>query len=104
MKESDGSIVVDTEIDPEGFRKDSVKLQNAIRSLNKKVENLRPTFNKAITGSASALSSFNAKAGALEQTIADIEDEMAALATKRVPTDPLFSQKEHMRFVFFFLL
>lgn len=87
MKESDGSIVVDTEIDPEGFQKDSVKLQNAIRSLNKKVENLRPTFNKAITGSASALSSFNAKAGALEQTIADIEDEMAALAKKRVPTE-----------------
>ena len=84
---SDGSIVVDTEIDPTGFEKDSAKLRNAIQSLNKKVENLRPTFNKAITGSASALSSFNAKAGALAQTIADIEDEMAALATKRVPTE-----------------
>lgn len=84
---ADGSIIVDTEIDPTGFEKDSAKLRNAIQSLNKKVENLRPTFNKAITGSASALSSFNAKAGALEQTIADIEDEMAALATKRVPTE-----------------
>ena len=84
---ADGSIIVDTEIDPTGFEKDSVKLRNAIQSLNKKVENLRPTFNKAITGSASALSSFNAKAGALEQTIADIEDEMAALATKRMPTE-----------------
>lgn len=84
---ADGSIIVDTEIDPTGFEKDSAKLRNAIQSLNKKVENLRPTFNKAITGSASALSSFNAKAGALEQTIAAIEDEMAALATKRVPTE-----------------
>lgn len=84
---ADGSIIVDTEIDPTGFEKDSAKLRNAIQSLNKKVENLRPTFNKAITGSASALSSFNAKAGALEQTIADIEAEMAALATKRVPTE-----------------
>lgn len=84
---ADGSIIVDTEIDPTGFEKDSAKLRNAIQSLNKKVENLRPTFNKAITGSASALSSFNAKAGALEQTIADIEDEMTALATKRVPTE-----------------
>ena len=84
---ADGSIIVDTEIDPTGFEKDSAKLRNAIQSLNKKVENLRPTFNKAITGSASALSSFNAKAGAIEQTIADIEDEMAALATKRVPTE-----------------
>lgn len=84
---ADGSIIVDTEIDPTGFEKDSAKLRNAIQSLNKKVENLRPTFNKAITGSASALSSFKAKAGALEQTIADIEDEMAALATKRVPTE-----------------
>lgn len=84
---ADGSIIVDTEIDPTGFEKDSAKLRNAIQSLNKKVENLRPTFNKAITGNASALSSFNAKAGALEQTIADIEDEMAALATKRVPTE-----------------
>ena len=84
---ADGSIIVDTEIDPTGFEKDSAKLRNAIQSLNKKVENLRPTFNKAITGSASALSSLNAKAGALEQTIADIEDKMAALATKRVPTE-----------------
>ncbi|HBM00079.1 MAG TPA: hypothetical protein DD393_05530 [Ruminococcaceae bacterium] len=84
---ADGSIIVDTEIDPTGFEKDSAKLRNAIQSLNKKVENLRPSFNKAITGSASALSSFNAKAGALEQTIADIEDEMTALATKRVPTE-----------------
>ena len=84
---ADGSIIVDSEIDPTGFEKDSAKLRNAIQSLNKKVENLRPTFNKAITGSASALSSFDAKAGALEQTIADIEDEMAALATKRVPTE-----------------
>ena len=58
---ADGSIIVDTEIDPTGFEKDSAKLRNAIQSLNKKVENLRPTFNKAITGSASALSSFNAK-------------------------------------------
>lgn len=85
--EADGSIIIDTEIDPTGFEKDSAKLRNAIRSLNKKVENLRPTFNKAIAGSASALSSFNAKAEVLESNIADIEDEMSKLATKTVPTE-----------------
>ena len=37
---AEGSIIVDTEIDPTGFEKDSAKLRNAIQSLNKKVEDL----------------------------------------------------------------
>lgn len=87
MKESDGSIVVDTEIDPEGFQKDSVKLQNAIRSLNKKVEGLRPTFDKVMNGSASAISSFNAKTTVLQNTIQNVENEMDKLAAKKITTE-----------------
>ena len=63
---ADGSIIVDTEIDPQGFKAGSSELQRAIKSLNKKMEALGPTFQKALSGNASALASFDSKAAALQ--------------------------------------
>lgn len=84
---ADGSIIVDTEIDAEGFRAGSSELQRAIKSLNTKMEALGPAFQKALSGNASAISTFDAKAAALESTISDIEAKMESLGTKRVPTE-----------------
>ena len=77
--QADGSIIVDTELNSEGFKAGSAELQRAVRLLGKSVNSLGPTFQKALGGSKSAIVSFNAKAAALENTIAELEAKMAAL-------------------------
>lgn len=84
---ADGSIIVDTEIDPQGFKAGSSELQRAIKSLNKKMEALGPTFQKALSGNAAALSTFDSKAAALEDTISQLEAKMESLGNTRVPTE-----------------
>lgn len=86
-EQADGSIIIDTEVDAQGFRAGSAELQRAIKSLNTKMDSLGPTFQKAISGNASAVETFNAKATALEKTISDIEAKMESLGGKRVPTE-----------------
>ncbi len=85
-EQADGSIIVDTEIDAKGFKADSAELQRAIKSLNTKVENLGPTLQKAFSGSASALSAFDSKSAALENTISELEKRLESLGEKKVPT------------------
>lgn len=87
MSEQENSIIVDTELDSKGFKAGSVELQKAVKSLSTKMNSLGPTFQKAISGNASAISSFKAKAKSLEDTISAIEEKMDKLAEKRVPTE-----------------
>lgn len=84
---ADGSIIVDTEVDTEGFKAGSDRIQKAINSMNSKMKNLGPTFQKALSGSASAMSSFDAKASVLESTISEIETQMQHLGSTNIPTD-----------------
>ncbi len=84
---ADGSIIVDTEIDAEGFKAGTEKIHKAIGSLNSKMKSLGPTFQKALSGNAGAVSSFNAKAAVLESTISEIESQMRSLGSTNVPTD-----------------
>lgn len=84
---ADGSIIVDTEIDAQGFKAGSSELQRAVKSLNTKMQSLGPTFQKAISGNSSAISAFDAKASALERTISEIEAKMQSLGNTQVPTD-----------------
>lgn len=85
--QADGSIIVDTEIDPEGFKAGSAELQRAVKSLTTSVNNLGPTFQKALAGNESAITSFEAKAATLKDRISEIEKQMEALGTKVVPTE-----------------
>lgn len=84
---ADGSIIVDTEIDAQGFKAGSSELKGAIKSLNTKIQSLGPTFQKALSGNSSAIATFEAKASALESTISEIEAKMESLGSKRVPTE-----------------
>lgn len=84
---ADGSIIVDTEIDTQGFEADSAKLQKAIQSLNRKMETLGSTFKKAVSGNSNAIASFEDKAGDLESKIADIQQKMNRLGSAKVPTE-----------------
>lgn len=86
-QQADGSIIVDTQIDNTGFAAGSAEMQRAIKSLNTAVGNLGPTFHKALNGSASALSTFDAKSASLEDKIVEIEQEMERLGNTRIETD-----------------
>ena len=85
--QADGSIIVDTEIDAQGFRAGSAELQRAIKSLNTKIEALGPTFQKALSGNTSAISTFDSKVAALESTISQLEAKLESLGNTRVPTE-----------------
>lgn len=84
---SDGSIIVDAEIDAEGFKADSQKLHKAMQGLNTKMRSLGPIFQKAMSGNVGAMQSFDVKASMLEGTIAEIEAKMQSLSNTTVPTD-----------------
>lgn len=83
----DGSIVIDTELNPEGFKKGSDGLEKALKSLSSKMDSLGPTFDKALKGNAKAIQTFEGKVKSLETTIGDLERKMEALGESRVPTD-----------------
>lgn len=85
--EKDGSIIIDTELNTEGFQAGSSDLQRAIKSLNSKVESLGPTFQRAISGNVNALESFDAKSSVLEDTIAKLEKQLEELGNKRIATE-----------------
>lgn len=85
--QADGSIVVDTELQTEGFDKGSREMQRAIGSLQTKVNNLAPTMKKAMRGSASALESFDGKVGPMRETISTLEEKLEQLGKARLPTE-----------------
>lgn len=85
--QADGSIVVDTELQTEGFDKGSREMQQAIGSLQTKVNNLAPTMKKAMRGSASALESFDGKVGPMRETISALEEKLEQLGKARLPTE-----------------
>ena len=85
--QADGSIVVDTELQTEGFDKGSREMRRAIGSLQTKVNNLAPTMKKAMRGSASALESFDGKVGPMRETISALEENLEQLGKARLPTE-----------------
>lgn len=85
--QADGSIVVDTELQTEGFDKGSREMQRAIGSLQTKVNNLAPTMKKAMRGGASALESFDGKVGPMRETISALEEKLEQLGKARLPTE-----------------
>ena len=85
--QADGSIVVDTELQTEGFDRGSREMQRAIGSLQTKVNNLAPTMKKAMQGSASALESFDGKVGPMRETISALEEKLEQLGKARLPTE-----------------
>lgn len=81
---ADGSIIVDTQIDRNGFDAGSAEMQKAIKSLIGQIDGLGPTFYKALNGSGSAADAFSAKSAALNDKIQELEASMQNLANTEV--------------------
>lgn len=83
---SDGSIIIDTELNTKGFKADSAELKKAVKSLSTKLESLGTALQKVFSGNASGISSFTTKAALLEDQISSIQSRMEALKESRLPT------------------
>lgn len=84
--QADGSIYVNTELDPQGFKAGSERMKDAIKSLSAQVKQLGPSLKQAVKGNIDALQSFKGKSDELRASIAEIEAEMEALGHKPVET------------------
>lgn len=84
--QADGSIIVDTQLDSEGFKAGSAELKGAIKSLSKEMSNLGPMFKEAMAGSGGAVSSFKTETKNLENTISELESKLQDLGGAQIPT------------------
>lgn len=80
----DGSIVINTDIDPKGFEEGVKDLKSRLSGLNRGVSGLKTNLEKAFSGSTRGISAFQSKAKALEGTISEVKQKMAALSDKPV--------------------
>ena len=61
-------------------------LQREIDAVNSSVQKLEPTFQKAMSGSESAMTSFEGKASTLESKIAELQGRLDAVGQTQFPT------------------
>lgn len=99
--QADGSIIIDTELDSQGFEAGSKELESAISSFEKTISkigqslnSLGPTFTRALQGSGSAISSFDSKIGKIDESlqkardeIVNMENQLRSLGSAQIPTE-----------------
>ena len=61
-------------------------LQREIDAVNSSVQKLEPTFQKAMSGSESAMTSFENKADTLESKIAELQEQLDTVGRTQFPT------------------
>lgn len=61
-------------------------LQREVDAVNSSVQKLEPTFQKAMSGSESAMTSFEGKASTLESKIAELQERLDAVGQTQFPT------------------
>lgn len=99
--QADGSIIIDTELDSQGFEAGSKELESAITSFGKTISkigqslnSLGPTFARALQGNGSAISSFESKIGKVDESlqkarddIINMENQLHSLGSAKIPTE-----------------
>ena len=82
---ADGSVMVDTELDPQGFKAGSAEMKSAVKSLEASVKALGPALKRAAKGGS--FKDYQAEADKARASIAEMERELEALGHKPVATD-----------------
>lgn len=85
--QADGSIYVNTELDPEGFKAGSDRMKTAVKSLETQVNKLGPALRKAVNGKDGGMETYRTQAEEAEAAIAEMEEELEALGHKQIETD-----------------
>ena len=89
---ADGSIVIDTELDNEGFKKGSEKLLNAVKDLTNAVDNLGDNMMNSFGKITPLLSSIAASAASVNAKIADTATQAAQSNEQIVDTEQRVTQ------------
>lgn len=76
---ADGSIIVDTEIDAQGFKAGSSELLAAIKSLSNEVKNLGQTLKETFSGNDKNVGAADNKIQMYESTIASLQEQVQSL-------------------------
>lgn len=74
------------EVNMGGTTQKASDLQRQIDSVNSSVERLEPTFQKAMSGSESSMTSFEGRASALENKIAELQQRLETVGQTKFPT------------------
>lgn len=77
--QADGSIIVDTELNSDGFKAGSAELLAAIKSLSNEVKDLGKTLRETFGGNDKGVSATDNKVQALEATISSLQAEVESL-------------------------
>ena len=80
--QADGSIIVDTEVNPEGFKAGSSELLAAIKSLSSEVKELGKILKDAFSNNNRGIASTDGYVQQLEATVASLKQEVQSLQTK----------------------
>ncbi|MDD6090530.1 MAG: hypothetical protein PUB77_07725, partial [Clostridiales bacterium] len=73
---ADGSIVVDTELDPEGFQAGTARMKSAAKGLESQLKTLGPALKRAAKGGS--FKDYQAEADRAKASIAEMEKELEA--------------------------
>ena len=74
--QADGRIIVDTEINSEGFKAGSSELLAAIRSLSSEVKEIGKILRDAFSNNNRSIASTDGNVQQLEATVADLKQEL----------------------------
>lgn len=74
------------QINLDGTTQKASSLQRQIDSVNSSVDKLEPTFQRAMTGSESAMATFEGKANVLERKIAELQGYLDRIGQTEYPT------------------
>lgn len=80
--QADGSIIVDTEINPEGFKAGSSELLAAIKSLSSEVKELGKILKETFSNNNRSIGGTDSSVQQLEATIASLKEEVQSLQSK----------------------
>jgi len=80
--QADGSIIVDTEVNPEGFKAGSSELLAAIKSLSTEVKELGKILKDAFSNNNRGIASTDGYVQQLEATVSSLKAEVQSLQTK----------------------
>lgn len=80
--QADGSIIVDTEINPEGFKAGSSELLAAIKSLSSEVKELGKILKETFSNNSQSIGGTDSSVQQLEATIASLKEEVQSLQSK----------------------
>ena len=87
MPQADGTIVIDTEIQADGFREGGKEIESAVKRLAKQVEGIGTTAKKAVDTAVKAFVKLNQTYAAQEREVENLRNKVSEYGNQKIPTE-----------------